>query len=108
IDLGANHIKKPLMIGNGWGEKSCTNPAISEIELFRTMDDMPYLFPVHQVGAMEDWQTGKILKCRVNQIIIVAHAANTRVRVKSGKNRVSILTFLKWRFSGDIFSRIFE
>jgi hypothetical protein len=53
--------------------------------------DLP---PVNKVTAVKKWDTREIFKAAGDQIIIFAHTANARIRIKTWEDRVGILHFM--------------
>jgi hypothetical protein len=59
-------------------------------KLSRTVDAIADKFPVYQIFAMGNRNSGKIFKCTVDQIIILADAANTWIRPESRDNGIIV------------------
>jgi hypothetical protein len=50
---------------------------------------MPDLMPVNQIATVEDRQAREIFKGRGDQIIVVTHSTNGRVRIKTWQDRIA-------------------
>jgi ribosomal protein L12E/L44/L45/RPP1/RPP2 len=43
---------------------------------------------VHQVAAVEDRDAGEVLEAGTDEVVVVAHAADARIRVEAGDHGV--------------------
>jgi len=51
---------------------------------------MSYLFPVHQIFAMEDRYTGKIFESTCNKVVVITHPAYAGIGIKPWNNGIPV------------------
>ena len=67
------------------------NASTLERQLARAIQHMADLCPVHQIAAVKYRHTRKPTEAGVDQVVVVARADNTRIRVKASEDRIDIL-----------------
>ena len=81
--IGGCHVESSFMVTNGRGIYSLRGVCIVQRQLRLARQTMPYLLPMRQIPAVEQWHTWKILETTGYQIIIIAYAANARIGMES-------------------------
>ena len=81
---GIDNIKCPFMISYRRSPESQRCFTILVIQLLRTVNQMPYLFPMYQISAVKYRQPREIYKGGGHHIVIFSNAANGRIRIKAG------------------------
>src|SRR2546428_7706449 len=61
---------------------------VGERELTGPRKDMPDLAPVHEVAAVEERHAGEILERAGHEEVVLPDAADARVRVEAGNDRI--------------------
>jgi len=79
------------MIPDGRGPNTAGTPGVLQRELGRPGQAVSDLPPVHQVLAVKNGYTRKILKAAGNQIIILAYAAKAGIGMKARYYGVFVL-----------------
>ena len=80
-----------LVVRDGRCKNASADALTLQRQLFRTVEHVSYLRPVHQVGALEDGHSGVERERRVDQIVVVASPAERGVGIESGQYRVQVL-----------------
>ena len=86
--IRCNHIEGAVMIADGRGEDAAEGPPVGERELTRPREDMPDLASVHEVAAVEERHAREILERAGHEEVVVPDAADARVRVEAGNDRI--------------------
>ena len=91
--IGGNHVERFVVwiVLDGWCKNAFRNALCSIIQLRLTVENMPNLFPVYQVGTCKNGHSWEISKRRVHQIIGISFPANRRVGIIAGHHRIEKL-----------------
>jgi hypothetical protein len=90
IGIGGGHVKNPVVETNGGRVDPPGGAAVLQGKLLRTVEAVTQKFPVNQIPAVINRYSGKELKTRANQVIILPPAADARIRIKTGDYGVLI------------------
>ena len=78
----------PVRVRQAGSPDSAAVGIAEHIELARTLQRTAHQSPVHQITRMVDLHARKPLESRGRDVIVIADAADRRVRVETGKNGV--------------------
>ena len=87
----AHDIEGAVVIADGRGVRAAGNRAAAHGELRGTVNDVADLRPVDQVLGMPDGNAGKVVEGGVDQIVIVADAADGGIGIEPGDDGVKVL-----------------
>ena len=88
---GCRHIKKPFFIPDRGRPYAAGVLHLQKRKSLRILHTVSDLFPVHQISAVKNRNSRKVFKGACDQIIILPHPANARIRVKAPEHRILIL-----------------
>ena len=87
-DVRRHHVERAVVVPQRRREHAARRPHLLERQLARPREHVPDLPPVDQILAVKDRHAGKILERAVDQIVVVAHAANARIGIEAREHRV--------------------
>ena len=87
-NIGGYHIKCSVIVAYRRRIYSRPRGSTFQRKLLFAVKHVSDLLPMEQITAMEERNTGKILKCAVYQIVIAIHATYARVRMESRNYRI--------------------
>ncbi len=95
IAAGAHHrahnVKDAVVVFDGGGEEAARDGEAVVVELVGPVDDVAGLSPVHQIGAVKDQNAGEVGEAGVDEVVVVADAADARVGVVAGEDGVAVV-----------------
>jgi hypothetical protein len=71
------------------GEDPAAVDRLAQVQLTLAIQDVPDLRPRDQVAAMEDRHGGEVLEGRDSDVVVLAHAADGRIWVEAGDDRIT-------------------
>ena len=91
--VGRNHVEGLVLfvVSDGRREDASRHVLAVKRELRLAVEHMSQLCPVHEVLAREDGHAGEKRERRVDQIIGVPLAADGRVGIEPGQDRIEVL-----------------
>ena len=90
---GGNHIVSSLVVPDGRGVNAQPGGGMLQLQLGRTLQHIPYLFPVLKVPAVENGDAREVVETGVDQVIIFPNSNHGRVRMEARNHRVLQLGF---------------
>lgn len=90
-----HHIISAIVVSDSGRINTAPHVSPFDAELGLAGQYVPYLFPVHEVTAMEKRNSGKILERAVHQIIIISYPAYAGVGMETRYHRV-LVALLAW------------
>ena len=90
VDERADHVVRPVVIANRRREQAARDAGAIELELRRTIEDVPQLRPVDEILALKDRQSGEVREARRDEVVVLADANHARIGVESGENRIRV------------------
>ena len=85
-----NHVETLPVVSDGGGIDASPRAGVLQRQLRGARQHVPYLLPVHQVAAVEDGYAGEVLETAVDQVEVVAHAADARVGMETRDDGVLV------------------
>ena len=87
--VGGNHIETALVATNRRGMDTVRGLHSREVRLIRAVECVADQRPVDQVAAVIHGYAGKIFEGRIDEIVVVAGAADRGVRRETGDDRIA-------------------
>lgn len=92
VDVGRDEPERAVMVAQRRSvdaRAGCGEPG-GDVELRGAGQDVADLFPLHQVGAVEDRYAREVLEARIHQVEVVAHPADRGIRVEAGNDGIHV------------------
>ena len=87
--IGRDQPEAAVVMTQGRGEDPAAVDRLALVQLAHAIEDVADLRPPDQVAAVEDRHGREVLEGGDGDVIILAHAADRRVRVEARENRVA-------------------
>ena len=108
IDRRVDHIEHAIVELDGGCEHTTRHAEPIEVELRGTIDRVTHQLPMHEVRTFQDRDAWEVGERRVHQIELIACARDARVGIKTGQDRIAILTGSEWRIENLVTTGVLE
>ena len=95
LGTGVGDVEPAIMVADRRREDCAGNPQPRKIEHVGPVDRIADLRPVDQIATVENRQAGVETETRIDEVIVVADADDTRVGVEAGQDGIAEVTGLQ-------------
>src|SRR5581483_5028250 len=108
VDHRAQQVERAVVKRERGREEPVRDARARVVDLPRPIDGVAELFPVHEIAARENRQAGEVREGGVDEEEIVADAAEARVRVEAGEDRIAEMIRRERRGESGVAAGVFE
>ncbi|OQB89455.1 MAG: hypothetical protein BWX86_02455 [Verrucomicrobia bacterium ADurb.Bin122] len=108
VDVRTDDVEGAVVVLDRGCEKTAGGAHPGEIKLGRTVDHVANLGPVDEVAAVEDRDAGKIGEGGIDEVIILAHAADGGIGIEAGEDGIAELTLRQRSGEEIVAARVLE
>lgn len=88
VDVGGDHVECAVMVSDCGRKYAAGDGLAVQRQLRRAIQHVPQLFPVDEIAAVKQRHARKIGKAGGHEIKVVVHAADGRIGIEAGKDRI--------------------
>ena len=103
-----DHVEGPAVAADRRREDPLGHLAAVQVELRGPRQHVPDRAPAHQVAALEDRHAREVREARRHEVVVVADAADARIRMEAGQHRVAVRAGRQRRLERGIAADVLE